>query len=81
MLNVPTKRSSGHKKLNPFFMTEPEFELQRSWMLTGTVLEPLVHISYIRGGEGCPESTLPSSHTWSFSMFLMTSNSTEIPYF
>ena len=25
-LNVPTKRSSGHKKLNPFFMTEAEFK-------------------------------------------------------
>ena len=25
-LNAPTKRSSGHKKLNPFFMTEAEFE-------------------------------------------------------
>ena len=24
--NAPTKRSSGHKKLNPFFMTEAEFK-------------------------------------------------------
>ena len=27
-LNFPTKRSSGHKKLNPFFMTEPDFEAE-----------------------------------------------------
>ena len=33
-LNVPTKRSSGHKKLNPFFMTEPDFEAELA-LVTG----------------------------------------------
>ena len=28
-MNAPTKRSSGHKKLNPFFMTEAELSGRR----------------------------------------------------
>ena len=37
--NAPTKRSSGHKKLNPFFMTEAEYK-RTAGRREGAVTEP-----------------------------------------
>ena len=60
-------------------MTEPEFELQRSWMLTGTVLEPQVHISYIReGGRVVHPSSLPYAY---IIICHVLDDLQEIPYF